>query len=986
MSNNQQPSFSRLFNAPTDVPAFLVIVLGLAIALFLGDLPVRLIGVCVAVLGTIGVVVLYNQRIKDLSALQEFAAQRPAVKIVSDVADFKTTMKQELGSKRLVFDDFAESFGAVDDDDIVAKIPAAQSSEQPSVQSNTQASVPSPSKSSLQAPSLPKTLVFDDFDDTAGFDDVNEVTLRTAPEKFVPTEPPPVIPTPPSTVQQTLATAHNADAVSGTALGTSSNPKVLVFDDSDEFAGLQNDFTPTIAVGQTALPSDLQAKPAPPPVTPVPPPVTLGELVPGTYNAPKLDDALLGAEFDDEDGAEFRIVGKSAPLTQPVPLTVASEEIGGKSDAKKKDEGNSTITNSEGAEKPFAEATTVSATHDKVHAGVNIDSNSVRNIESKDDVALEFAQDVIAKENPAQTNVPAETAMQNVGMSVREPQELTADEDIQDKVTRAAKAALRKEEYQSSKQTSQSPAKQPNKASTELSEEAVSHRRKKLTVQMEDIVEETPDTAKNEPRREFEYLLQRILLAIRSAMSARTTVFWWYAADRKQLTLEAKISDVPEQIHKTLALPNLSGENVLSHIAETGSPEILTEISRDAELQLLPYYTASAQTRSFVGVPVYFDKAVVGVLMADSTDDDAYDNATVSFLGHFTKLIGGLIQSYTEKYDLLQSARTLDAIDTFRQLTLKPDRTSEDVCTALIRSLMRLVPYTTMGTCIYSEERSLWYVSNLHTKEVAAREILGGEVFLDNSLVGKSVTNGRTYRFANPAANFVRVTQNEQKPTKLAFTAVPLVSVSRCYGALFIEESGETRLTKQDIEIIETVAEYAGTALEQMQLQDYVQTHALLQEASDNTIVGAAVLKQRMNEEIVRAEDVELAMTIALISLDKYAAFSNNLALWDELNHALVQILRKNLRFYDIIARYHGTTLAVCLIEKDTQAAQMWAERIRRDVAATSLSVGGKQYSVTVSIGLAEYRKQRSLDELLQQAEKALDAALKKTNSVSIFS
>jgi diguanylate cyclase (GGDEF)-like protein len=287
---------------------------------------------------------------------------------------------------------------------------------------------------------------------------------------------------------------------------------------------------------------------------------------------------------------------------------------------------------------------------------------------------------------------------------------------------------------------------------------------------------------------------------------------------------------------------------------------------------------------------------------------------------------------------------------------------------------------------MYSEERGGWYVSNLHTKEAAAKEILGGEVYLDNSLVGKTITNGRTYRFANPAANFIRVTQREQKPPVLAFTGVPLVSVSRCYGALFIEETGETRLTKQDVEIIETVCEYAGTALEQMQLQDYVQTHALLQEASDNALVSTVTFLQRVKEELARAEDVELSLTIALVSLDKYASFSNNPVLLDELTQAFVQILRKNLRPYDVIARYHGTTLAVCLIEKNTQAAQMWAERIRRETAAASLNVGGKQYNVTVSIGLAEFLKQANIEELMAHAEKAMDAALKKTNSVSIFS
>jgi diguanylate cyclase (GGDEF)-like protein len=358
----------------------------------------------------------------------------------------------------------------------------------------------------------------------------------------------------------------------------------------------------------------------------------------------------------------------------------------------------------------------------------------------------------------------------------------------------------------------------------------------------------------------------------------------------------------------------------------------------------------------------------------------------VSFLGHFTKLISGLIQSYTEKYDLLQSARTLEAIDTFRQLTLKADRTSEDVCTALIRALMRLVPYHTLGTCIYGEERGVWYVSNLHTKVQEAKEVLGETVYLDNSLIGKSIATGRTYRFANPAANFVRTVMRETKPEQMAFTAVPLVSASRCYGALFIEEIGETRLTKQDIDIIETVGEYAGTALEQMQLQDYVQTHALLQSARDTSIISVADFVQRAAQEMARAQDVELSFTIALLALDDYAAFSSNAMLVEELNRAFVQIVKKNIRPYDVLARYKGNVLAVCLIEKNSQEAQMWAERVRLGVASANTVIGGKQYMTTVSIGIAEFLRQISMDELLIHAEKAFDAARKKTNSVSLFS
>ena len=315
--SKESSSFTRLFNAPTDIPALLVIALGLGIALFLGDVPVRLIGVCIAVLGSVGVAVMYNQRVKELAVLRSLEGARPSAKAVSDVTDFKTTVKQETGSKRLVFDDFSESFGDAPPE--TPQAPSAKATAELARKKSPPSSPPAdaPALSSALSPSAapPKTLVFDDFDDAADFDDLEEVTLVTAPQKFTPSAPPPAIP-------QTGAANPPADAPR--AETQADGKKTLVFDDADERAGLQNDFTPKIAIGRATLPEDLQAKrPVPPPVTPPPPPVKTGDIAAGAFQPPKLDETLLGAEFEEEDGAEFRILGKST--SSPAPVVVAEE-------------------------------------------------------------------------------------------------------------------------------------------------------------------------------------------------------------------------------------------------------------------------------------------------------------------------------------------------------------------------------------------------------------------------------------------------------------------------------------------------------------------------------------------------------------------------------------------------------------------------------------------------------------------------------------
>ena len=91
----------------TEVFALLAIIGGLCIALFLPELPIRLIGVCVSVLGGVGYFMFISQR---LSETVEYTR-----KPVSQKTEFRTTVKRDSSAgKRIVFDDFATSFGGED--------------------------------------------------------------------------------------------------------------------------------------------------------------------------------------------------------------------------------------------------------------------------------------------------------------------------------------------------------------------------------------------------------------------------------------------------------------------------------------------------------------------------------------------------------------------------------------------------------------------------------------------------------------------------------------------------------------------------------------------------------------------------------------------------------------------------------------------------------------------------------------------------------
>ena len=105
----------------TEVFALMAIIGGLCIAIFLPELPIRLIGVCVSILGGVGHFMMISQR---LSETVEYSR-----KPVSANVSLRTVEKSGNGSRRIIFDDsdFKKSFG---DDDVPTETPEENPEEE----------------------------------------------------------------------------------------------------------------------------------------------------------------------------------------------------------------------------------------------------------------------------------------------------------------------------------------------------------------------------------------------------------------------------------------------------------------------------------------------------------------------------------------------------------------------------------------------------------------------------------------------------------------------------------------------------------------------------------------------------------------------------------------------------------------------------------------------------------------------------------------
>ncbi|KTF14885.1 diguanylate cyclase [Pseudoalteromonas sp. H105] len=93
----------------------------------------------------------------------------------------------------------------------------------------------------------------------------------------------------------------------------------------------------------------------------------------------------------------------------------------------------------------------------------------------------------------------------------------------------------------------------------------------------------------------------------------------------------------------------------------------------------------------------------------------------------------------------------------------------------------------------------------------------------------------------------------------------------------------------------------------------------------------------------------------------------------DEALRHIADLLRKALRETDVAGRYGGEEFAVTLLDTDKAGAEIFAERLRSLIEASSIFFDGQQIKMTISIGLACFQADfERYEKWIEAADKAL--------------
>ena len=129
-----------------------------------------------------------------------------------------------------------------------------------------------------------------------------------------------------------------------------------------------------------------------------------------------------------------------------------------------------------------------------------------------------------------------------------------------------------------------------------------------------------------------------------------------------------------------------------------------------------------------------------------------------------------------------------------------------------------------------------------------------------------------------------------------------------------------------------------------------------------------------LNKAISTAERTNTPLSVLVIDLDHFKEINDSYGhrIGDEALAHFSKTITACLRNEDILGRIGGEEFAIYLPNAAVADAQAIAERLRQHLVAEPLTTPHRLIQLTVSIGVAQYQSQESIESLLHRADKAM--------------
>jgi diguanylate cyclase (GGDEF)-like protein len=193
---------------------------------------------------------------------------------------------------------------------------------------------------------------------------------------------------------------------------------------------------------------------------------------------------------------------------------------------------------------------------------------------------------------------------------------------------------------------------------------------------------------------------------------------------------------------------------------------------------------------------------------------------------------------------------------------------------------------------------------------------------------------------------------------------VPLKSANKVVGVLYLYLPADTEMDEFKVNLLEGLAAQVGMAIDNARL--YAETKKMSLHDHLTGLANRRLMDISLKKAIGLAERYDRYLCVALMDIDFFKKYNDTKGhdAGDKLLAKIADIIAKNCRQSDLAVRYGGEEFLLIIPETDLSGAHLTADKIRMKIDMT--------LEVTISAGVAMYKKGSSYKELIKAADLAL--------------
>jgi two-component system, cell cycle response regulator len=457
---------------------------------------------------------------------------------------------------------------------------------------------------------------------------------------------------------------------------------------------------------------------------------------------------------------------------------------------------------------------------------------------------------------------------------------------------------------------------------------------------------------------------------LRRSLDLHTAVLLWLNDAGTHLRI-SELSTASDDIHDA---PFAVGDGVLGAVVLKKEKVSLTSLRPSYKV---PYYGGPCPVRTMLAIPVMEDQTLRGILAIDRAEAVPFTAQEEELAAQAARYCLRAIQN--ERVFVQLERAKVEQGKLYRAAQALGQALGEkDVILAGVRAAREIASFDLAAITVYDEATKQHEVVAAKSEQGDVEDLVGARFAHNAGLVSMVVQNRfpLPYKGEFDPAHQVVLTKRFPWPKLPSLLVIPLLMHGRALGTLILGARRKHAFGGAVRPTLEVLASHLAVSLANARMVQKLEQMATTDGMTG--LLNKRAMLEAAAQKVNAAARFSRKLSVLVTDIDFFKKVNDTYGhdIGDVVIKGLGEILKRQKRTTDVVARFGGEEFVILCEETDERGAMLLAERIREELGKTTFHAPAGSLQVTCSVGVATFPEAgRDWDGLFKAADEALYAS-----------